>query len=209
MALADAASATSCFPGHLLLPPRRHGPSSIATQPLAPSLTLLAPSPLLCFSHAATEWSSSPPSTATTATGPPSLPRLAHKLRHSVLDPPHRATPLQKPPKRRPDVFPLLGPAGRRRPIRRLRTVPGLVSASNGSAVSLRCFSCARPLRSRPLAPSPTAAESFSPPAMAWPWPQPPQLVLEPTVVLTTVPGAHSTHQRLPWRPASPNPSLP
>ena len=60
-----------------------------------------------------------------------------------------------------------------------------------------------------PLAPSPTAAESFSPPAMAWPWPQPPQLVLEPTVVLTTVPGAHSTHQRLPWRPASPNPSLP
>ena len=73
-----------------------------------------------------------------------------------------------------------------------LRRSPGLVSASNGSAVSPCCFSCARPLRSRPLAPSPTAAESFSPPAMAWPWPQPPQLAPEPTVVLTATPGGRS-----------------
>ena len=80
-----------------------------------------------------------------------------------------------------------LGPAGHLRQIRRLRTIPGLVSASNGSAVSLRCLSCARPLRSRPLAPTPTAAESFSPPAMAWPWPQPPQLVPEPTIVISTI----------------------
>ena len=161
-----AEEATSSLPGCLLLPwslPRRHAaptPSHFSlalwtSLPLAPLFPLPRPN-----GAAATDESHRgyrpPHGSPTPQEAPPVLPL-----------PPQRATRPRTCHNTALDAFFNLGTAGHLRQIRRLRTIPGLVSASNGSAVSLRCLSCARPLRSRPLAPSPTAAESSSPPAMA------------------------------------------
>ena len=88
--------------------------------------------------------------------------------------------------------------AGCRSSIRHLRHLPEPIELLVDLAVS----SSAEPLSPRALFPSvaavTTTVESFSPPAMAWPWPQRPQLAPEPTVVLTATSGARSTHQFLP-----------
>ena len=93
--------------------------------------------------------------------------------------------------------------------LRRRPASPEHAELLNDLAVS----SSAEPLSPRALFPSvaavTTAAESFSPPAMAWPWPQPPQLAPEPTVVLTATSGARSTHQFLPERTIASNRSAP
>ena len=95
------------------------------------------------------------------ATGPPSLPRLAHKLRHSVLDPPHRATPLQKPPNDLTGLVFYLGAAGHHRQIRRLRTLPDLAERSVVIAVSPVVFPLspfARPYAAPAVSPQPELA---------------------------------------------------
>ena len=75
--------------GHLLLPPRRHGPSSIATRPSSvPCHFPLSPwssSPPLSLGPKRDREPPSPPSTARIATGLPYAPRRAPEIRDDVL----------------------------------------------------------------------------------------------------------------------------
>ena len=70
--------------------------------------------------------------------------------------------------------FPSSGSDHRRRRIRRLQRVPEPVSTPTATAVSYATVSPFFPALSRPLGPSPTAAESFTPPAMSPSWPRSP-----------------------------------
>ena len=193
-----------------MLPPRCPGdatplPASLPHSPASsssPRNTL----PLLCSPHpngaAATDESHRgyrpPHGSPTPQEAPPVLPL-----------PPQRATRPRTCHNTALDAFFNLGTAGHLRQIRRLRTIPSLVSASNGSAVSLRCLSCARPLRSRPLAPSPTEPESSSPPATRSPRLEAPHVASEHAVVLVAFPGTQSTYPLLLPCPKTPCPSVP
>ena len=165
-------------------PWRRHAaPTNSLTLPYLS----LRPYPLCSLSLTIDHEHPRAPTSSTAASVHPSPRRCFQRNRRAFLFVPTNSRDAGSPASPPTTPFPSSATGTRRRSIRRLRTIPGLVSASNGSAVSLRCLSCARPLRSRPLAPTPTAAESFSPPAMAWPWPQPPQLAPEPTIVISTI----------------------
>ena len=112
--------------------------------------------------------------------------RLSHCLRPSLAPPtsseapprlplpPHRSTSPRKPCIAATSPFPSSGSDHRRRRIRRLQRVPEPVSTPTATAVSYATVSPFFPALSRPLGPSPTAAESFTPPAMSPSWPRSP-----------------------------------
>ena len=105
-----------------------------------------------------------PPLASPTSSGaPPRLPL-----------PPHRSTGPRKPCIAATSSFPSSGSDHRRRRIRRLQRVPEPVSTPTATAVSYATVSPFFPALSRPLGPSPTAAESFTPPAMSPSWPRSP-----------------------------------
>ena len=105
-----------------------------------------------------------PPLAPPTSSGaPPRLPL-----------PPHRSTGPRKPCIAATLPFPSSGSDHRRRRIRHLQRVPEPASTPTATAVSPRSVSPFFPGLSRPLGPSPTAAESFTPPAMSPSWPRSP-----------------------------------
>ena len=106
--------------------------------------------------------------------------------------PPHRPTALRKPWMLPASPFPSSATADRRHQIRPRPASLKLAVHLYRVYVSSPSVSPSLFRRSRAVARLSTAAESFSPPAMAWPWPQPPQLAPEPTVVLTATPGGRS-----------------
>ena len=106
--------------------------------------------------------------------------------------PPHRSTALRKPWMLPASPFPSSATADRRRQIRPRPASLKLAVHLYRVYVSSPSVSPSLFRRSRAVARLSTAAESFSPLAMAWPWPQPPQLAPEPTVVLTATPGGRS-----------------
>ena len=112
--------------------------------------------------------------------------RLSHRLRPPLAPPtssgapprlplpPHRSTGIRKPCITATSPFPSSGSDHHRRRIRRLQRVPEPVSTPTATAVSYATVSPFFPALSRPLGPSPTAAESFTPPAMSPSWPRSP-----------------------------------
>ena len=143
-------------------PWRRHAaPTNSLTLPYLS----LRPYPLCSLSLTIDHEHPRAPTSSTAASVHPSPRRCFQRNRRAFLFVPTNSRDAGSPASPPTTPFPSSATGTRRRSIRRLRTIPGLVSASNGSAVSLRCLSCARPLRSRPLAPSPTEPESSSPPA--------------------------------------------
>ena len=105
-----------------------------------------------------------PPLAPPTSSGaPPRLPR-----------PPHRFTAPRKPCIAATSPFPSSGSDRRRRRIHRHQRVPEPANHPCSSAVSPRIISPFSPGLSRPLGPSPTLAESSTPPAMSPSWPQSP-----------------------------------
>ena len=107
--------------------------------------------------------------------------------------PPHRSTALRKPWMLPASPFPSSANADRCRQIRPRPASLKLAVHLYRVYVSSPSVSPSLFRRSRAVARLSTAAESFSPPAMAWPWPQPPQLAPEPTSVLTATLGTQST----------------
>ena len=125
---------------------------------------------------------------------PPPPPSLADALKGSASTP-SSSPPIHGPPEalpRRPQARPQPSAAGELSRIRELQPLSGLAVASTGSAVSSSSIPPPPRARSRTLAALFTGADCSSPPAMAWPWPQPPQLAPEPTVVLTATSGGRS-----------------
>ena len=186
------APATSSLPA-CLAPPRRPGD---ATRPPRPSLTLpclsLRPYPPLLPLPPATERSSSPP----TPLPRPQPSRSLTDAPGSSAPTPSSSPPIHGPPEalqRRPQARPQPSAAGELSRIRELQPLPGLAVASTRSAVSYSSIPPPPRARSRTLAALFTGADCSSPPAMAWPWPQPPQLAPEPTGVLTATLGTQST----------------
>ena len=186
-----AEEATSSLPGCLLLPwslPRRHAaptPSHFSlalwtSLPLAPLFPLPRPN-----GAAATDESHRgyrpPHGSPTPQEAPPVLPL-----------PPHQDGRRRKPWMGPASPFPSSATADRRRQIRPRPASLKLAVHLYRVYVSSPSVSPSLFRRSRAIARLSTAAESFSPPAMAWPWPQPPQLAPEPTVVLTATPGGRS-----------------
>ena len=105
-----------------------------------------------------------PPLAPPTSSGaPPRLPL-----------PPHRFTAPRKPCIAATSPFPPSDSDHRRRRIRRLQRVPEPASTPTATAVSYATVSPFFPALSRTLGPSPTAAESFTPPAMSPSWPRSP-----------------------------------
>ena len=105
---------------------------------------------------------------------PPLAPPTSSEAPPRLPLPPHRSTSPQKPCIAATSPFPSSGSDHRRRRIRRLQRVPEPVSTPTATAVSYATVSPFFPALSRPLGPSPTAAESFTPPAMSPSWPRSP-----------------------------------
>ena len=112
--------------------------------------------------------------------------RLSHRLRPPLAPPssseappqlplpPHRSTSPRKPCIAATSPFPSSGSDRRRRRIHRHQRVPEPANHPCSSAVSPRIVSPFSPGLSRPLGPSPTLAESSTPPAMSPSWPRSP-----------------------------------
>ena len=105
---------------------------------------------------------------------PPLAPPTSSEAPPQLPLPPHRSTGLRKPCIAATSPFPSSDSDHRRRQIRRLRRVPEPASTPTATAVSPRSVSPFSPALSRPLGPSPTAAKSFTPPAMSPSWPRSP-----------------------------------
>ena len=105
---------------------------------------------------------------------PPLAPPSSSEAPPQLPLPPHRSTSPRKPCIAATSPFPSSGSDHRRRRIRRLQRVPEPVSTPTATAVSYATVSPFFPALSRPLGPSPTAAESFTPPAMSPSWPRSP-----------------------------------
>ena len=192
--------------------PPRPGPAKDATHPLRPLSTPSRAHPLLLLSLSLR--TSDPSGAAAT-----DADCRSHRAPHAS------PTPQGAPPRPPPSSPPTHGPpealqrrhhrrsvAGHRSSppsIRRTPCLPCLASSTRRTAVS------PRPDSPSPRAPPPSLAspttlpENLSPPAMAWPWPQPPQLVSEPTDVLTVISGVRSTPQLLLPCSLTPTPRLP
>ena len=142
------------------LPPAlSHSPSALPSSPSLPhsrpNTTVAAVRLSRCLR---------PPLAPPTSSGaPPRLPL-----------PPHRSTAPRKPCIAATSPFPSSGSDHRRRRIRRLQRVPEPANHPCSSAVSPRIVSPFFPGLSRPLGPSPTLAESSTPPTMSPPWPRSP-----------------------------------
>ena len=105
---------------------------------------------------------------------PPLAPPTSSEAPPQLPLPPHRSTGPRKPCIAATSPFPSSDSDHRRRQIRRLRRVPEPASTPTATAVSYATVSPFSPALSRPLGPSPTAAESFTPPAMSPSWPRSP-----------------------------------
>ena len=105
---------------------------------------------------------------------PPLAPPISSGAPPRLPLPPHRSTAPRKPCIAATSPFPSSGSDHRRRRICRLQRVPEPAIHPCSSAVSPRIISPFFPALSRPLGPSPTAAESFTPPAMSPSWPRSP-----------------------------------
>ena len=187
MARAREASATSCF---LLDARRRHAPPCLSSS-LSRVLILSpehSPPPLFSSPERSRRHRREPPWL-------PATPRLTDAPGSSAPTP-SSSPPIHGPPEalqRRPQARPQPSAAGELSRIRELQPLPGLAVASTRSAVSYSSIPPPPRARSRTLAALFTGADCSSPPAMAWPWPQPPQLAPEPTSVLTATLGTQST----------------
>ena len=163
--------------------------------PLAPlHLSFLPLDPILssALSPSLPERSSLPPTPFAAATTTASPPRRLPKLRRSSLFLLTKTEGAESPGWGQLRRFPSSATADRRRQIRPRPASLKLAVHLYRVYVSSPSVSPSLFRRSRAVARLSTAAESFSPPAMAWPWPQPPQLAPEPTVVLTATPGGRS-----------------
>ena len=105
---------------------------------------------------------------------PPLAPPSSSEAPPQLPLPPHRSTGPRKPCIAATSPFPSSDSDHRRRQIRRLRRVPEPASTPTATAVSPRSVSPFFPGLSRPLGPSPTLAESSTPPAMSPSWPRSP-----------------------------------
>ena len=165
-----AATAPACLsspstPGR---PERRH---ALPRTALTPSPSPSSSPPALSLSHPRTTAAAvrhrshlRPPLAPPTSSEAPPRPPL----------PPHRSTAPRKPCIAATSPFPSSGSDHRRRRIRRLQRVPEPANHPCSSAVSPRIVSPFSPGLSRPLGPSPTLAESSTPPAMSPSWPRSP-----------------------------------
>ena len=173
------AHARATAPRHLLacLPALPSSPRCPWTTPrLPPALSHSPPalpsSPSLSLQNGRTP--PSPPFATAAVSGHPSLPRLAQELRLDPLFPLHRPRAPRKPCIAATSPFPSSGSDRRRRRIHRHQRVPEPANHPCSSAVSPRIVSPFFPGLSRPLGPSPTLAESSTPPAMSPSWPRSP-----------------------------------
>ena len=88
--------------------------------------------------------------------------------------PPHRSTGLRKPCIAATSPFPSSGSDHHRRRIHRLQRIPEPASTPTATAVSYATVSPSSPPRSLTVGPSPTSAETSTPPAMSPSWPRSP-----------------------------------
>ena len=105
---------------------------------------------------------------------PPLAPPTSSEAPPQPPLPPHRFTGLRKPCIAATSSFPSSGSDHHRRRIRRLQRVSEPASTPTATAVSPRVVSPFSPGLSRPLGPSPTSAESSTPPTMSPSWPRSP-----------------------------------
>ena len=105
---------------------------------------------------------------------PPLAPPTSSEAPPRPPLPPHRSTAPRKSCIAATSPFPSSGSDHRRRRIRRLQRVPEPANHPCSSAVSPRIVSPFSPGLFRPLGPSPTLAESSTPPAMSPSWPRSP-----------------------------------
>ena len=165
VARAREASATSCF---LLDARRRHAPPCLSSS-LSRVLILSpehSPPPLFSSPERSRRHRREPPWL-------PATPRLTDAPGSSAPTP-SSSPPIHGPPEalqRRPQARPQPSAAGELSRIRELRCLPELAEATAAPAVSSCAVSPSSLARFLPLTPMPVAAESFSPPAMAQPWP--------------------------------------
>ena len=164
-----ATSLPACLPS----PPRLDALDDATPPPC--SLSLSPGSPLLSLALSLTR-----PNTTVAAVRhsshlrPPLAPPTRSGAPPRLPLPPHRSTAPRKPCIAATSPFPSSGSDHRRRRIRRLQRVPEPASTPTATAVSYATVSPFSPALSRPLGPSPTAAESFTPPAMSPSWPRSP-----------------------------------
>ena len=163
----------TCSPACLPSPPRLDAPGRRHASPL---LSLTRPgSPLLSLAL-----SLSRPNTTVAAVRhssrlrPPLAPPTSSEAPPRPPLPPHRSTAPRKPCIAATSPFPSSDSDRRRRRIHRHQRVPEPANHPCSSAVSSRIVSPFFPGLSRPLGPSPTSAESSTPPAMSPSWPRSP-----------------------------------
>ena len=173
------ARARATAPRHLspCLPALPSSPRCPWTTPRLPpcSLSLSPGSPLLSLALSLTR-----PNTTVAAVRhssrhrPPLAPPTSSEAPPRLPLPPHRSTAPRKPCIAATSPFPSSGSDHRRRRIRRLQRVPEPANHPCSSAVSPRVVSPFSPGLVRSLGPSPTLAESSTPPAMSPSWPRSP-----------------------------------
>ena len=159
-------SLPACLPSppRLGVPGRRHASSllSLTLPRLSLALSLSRPNTTVAAVRLSNRLR--PPLAPPTRSGaPPRLPL-----------PPHRSTGPRKPCIAATSPFPSSDSDRRRRRIHRHQRVPEPANHPCSSAVSPRIVSPFSPGLSRPLGPSPTLAESSTPPAMSPSWPRSP-----------------------------------
>ena len=167
--------------------------SGDATRPPRTPLTLPRPHPLPWISLSLTRMQPSPPTSSPTATAISEPLRRALELRR---DAPFLSTE-PRPAGSPATVFNLWLPANSSR-IRELQSLPGLAVTSTGFVVNPCLFPLSPHARPRLLATMATGAEAHRRPAMSPPWPPSPRAAMERVTMLRALPGARSTHQRLP-----------
>lgn len=163
----------TCSPACLPSPPRS---TPWTTPRLSPcSLSLSPGSPLLSLALSLAR-----PNTTVAAVRhshrlrPPLAPPTSSEAPPRLPLPPHRSTGPRKPCIAATSPFPSSGSDRRRRQIHRHQRVPEPANHPCSSAVSSRIVSPFFPGLSRPLGPSPTSAETSTPPAMSPSWPRSP-----------------------------------
>ena len=164
-----ATSLPACLPS----PPRLDALDDATPPPC--SLSLSPGSPLLSLALSLTR-----PNTTVAAVRhssrlrPPLAPPTSPEAPPRPPLPPHRSTAPRKPCIAATSPFPSSGSDHHRRRIRRLQRVSEPASTPTATAVSPRVVSPFSPGLFRPLGPSPTLAESSTPPAMSPSWPRSP-----------------------------------
>ena len=198
MALADAASATSCFPAlatSCFLPGL---PSDARTTPRAsPTAPHSLPSspPPLFLSPSRTRAEPPPPTSTTAATVSPSTPRCACELRHHPL---HLLVELRTSRTCCNAATIAVSIAGRRgssSSIHHHRRVPEPANHPYGHRCELPRLPSLFPPSIAPCSPDPTGAASSAPPAMSPPSLQVTELASEHDLELVDLPGARPASQ--------------